>query len=86
MPVEIENYYEHLLLEEISALVVSGDLPSDEDTLSDIACLAMNNLPSRYSHHAVDMAFFLSEAERTEMISKVAIALNNAIEKVMGNT
>ncbi|NQZ10848.1 MAG: late competence development ComFB family protein [Algicola sp.] len=83
MSIEIENYYEHLLLEEVNQLVIGGDLPADEELLSDIACLAMNNLPSRYAHHAVDMAFFLSEDERIEMNNKVAIALNNAIEKVM---
>ena len=83
MSIEIENYYEHLLLEEVNQLVIGGDLPADEDLLSDIACLAMNNLPSRYAHHAVDMAFFLGEEERIEMNRKVAVALNNAIDKVM---
>ncbi|MFT5161548.1 MAG: hypothetical protein ACI9FJ_000113 [Alteromonadaceae bacterium] len=83
MTIEIQNYYEHLLLEEINQLIISGDLEDDEDILSDIACLAMNNLPSRYAHHAVDMAFFLSEKERVEMNSKVSVALNNAINKVL---
>ncbi len=83
MTIEIENYYEHLLLEEINQRIIAGELENDEDTLSDIACLAMNNLPSRYAHHAVDMAFFLSEDERAQMYSKVHIALNNAVEKVL---
>lgn len=83
MSIEISNYYEHLLLEEINTLVLGGDLPNEEDTLCDIACLAMNNLPSRYTHNAVDMAFFLSSEERQEMLGKVAIALDNAISKVM---
>lgn len=83
MSIEIENYYEHLLLEEINQRVLDGDLVTDEDTLTDIACLAMNQLPSRYAHHAVDMAFFLSETDRLEMNNKVAVALNSAVEKVL---
>lgn len=83
MTIEIENYYEHLLLEEMNMRIGEGTLSTDEDTLTDIACLAMNNLPSRYAHYAVDMAFFLSEQERIEMNNKVAIALNNAIDKIL---
>jgi competence protein ComFB len=82
MSIEIENYYEHLLLEEMNQLILSGDLKQDQDVLSDIACLAMNNLPARYTHNPVDMAFFLSANERYDMTNKVAVALNNAIDKV----
>ncbi|MFT4928565.1 MAG: hypothetical protein ACI8WB_004684 [Phenylobacterium sp.] len=83
MSIEIENYFEHLLLEEINQRIHDGSLSADEDTLTDIACLAMNNLPSRYAHHAVDMAFFLSTEQRLDMDNKVAVALNNAVEKVL---
>ena len=54
-----------------------------ENGFHSIACLAMNNLPSRYTHHSVDMAFYLTEKERAEMNSQIAVALNNAIDKVM---
>ncbi len=83
MNIEIANYYEHLLIEEMTALVNNGELPDDEDQLNDIACLAMNSLPSRYTHHSVDMAFYLTERERSEMNAQVAVALNNAIDKVL---
>lgn len=83
MNIEISNYYEHLLIEEMIALVSEGELPDEEDLLNDIACLAMNNLPSRYTHHSVDMAFYLTEKERSIMNQQIAVALNNAIDKVM---
>ena len=82
--IEISNYYEHLLIDEIMTLVGNGELPNDEDLLCDIACLAMNTLPARYTHNEVDMAFFLSSEERADMSGKVAVALNNAIDKVIG--
>lgn len=82
--IEISNYYEQLLIDEMTALVNDGELPNDQELLNDIACLAMNNLPNRYSHHSVDMAFFLSSKERSEMLGKVAVALNEAVDKVMG--
>ena len=36
------------------------------ELLADVACVALNRLPSRYIRHEVDFSFYLSERERSE--------------------
>ncbi|MDH5660070.1 MAG: late competence development ComFB family protein, partial [Gammaproteobacteria bacterium] len=44
----INNYYEKLVFEKIQDKLFSDQLDNDEDYLADIACVALNQLPSRY--------------------------------------
>ena len=76
----IHNYYEHLVLEEISK--VSDRARSDVDYLADIACVALNRLPPRYIRHNVDMTFFMSTQELDEVHAKVEVAVKDAISYV----
>lgn len=76
----IHNYYEHLVLEEISQ--TSDRAHDDVDYLADIACVALNHLPPRYIRHNVDMTFFMSREELNEIHSKVVKAVKDAIEYV----
>ncbi len=76
----IHNYYEHLVLEEISA--ESERAHEDVDYLADIACVALNRLPPRYIRHNVDMTFFMSSQELSEIHAKVKLAVKEAITYV----
>ena len=41
-------------------------ISGNPDLLADVACVALNRVPARYIRHAADMAFFLTERERSE--------------------
>lgn len=73
----IHNYYETLVVRELIQTFVEDIKNIDEDYLQDIACIALNMLPARYVRHDVDMAFFLTSEERSEM----AKAVTEAVEK-----
>lgn len=77
----IHNYYERLVLEEISTTnerVQSGD----REFLADVACVALNRLPPRYIRHDVDMTFFMSPQDMQEIEDKVRAAVQSAIAYV----
>ena len=76
----IHNYYEHLVLEEISQ--TSERAHDDVDYLADIACVALNHLPPRYIRHNVDMTFFMSREEMSEIHAKVEKSVKDAIQYV----
>jgi hypothetical protein len=76
----IHNYYEPLVIERIMQTQIAHT--QDEDFLNDVACVALNSLPPRYVRHDVDMAFFLTTHERTEMAREVNEAVDRAIERV----
>lgn len=78
----IHNYYETQVIQHINDLLNRDEISNDADILSDIACVALNQLPSRYIRHDVDMAFFLSALEREEIKEKVSHAVRIAIEYV----
>ncbi|MCP3852757.1 MAG: late competence development ComFB family protein [Gammaproteobacteria bacterium] len=74
----IHNYYETLVVRELIQTFVEDIKDIDEDYLQDIACIALNMLPSRYVRHDVDMAFFLTTNERAEMDLAVKKAVTQA--------
>lgn len=60
---QIHNFYERLVFEEVS--LRSNQHPDfTHDMLADVACVALNRLPSRYVRHDVDLMFYLTEKER----------------------
>ncbi|ARU26019.1 late competence development ComFB family protein [Cellvibrio sp. PSBB006] len=80
----IHNYYERLVLQEISATserVQAGD----REFLADVACVALNRLPPRYIRHDVDMTFFMSPQEMQEIEHKIKIAVQSAIAYVQAS-
>ena len=74
----IHNYYETLVVRELIQTFVEDIRHIDEDYLQDIACIALNMLPARYVRHDVDMAFFLTSHERSEMDNAVKEAVKKA--------
>ena len=75
----INNYYEQLVFKHILESVSD---PLDENFLEDVACVALNHLPSKYVRHEVDMAFYMTGEERTKIDTTVAIAVKNAVDYV----
>jgi len=78
----INNYYEKLVFEKIQDKLFSDQLDNDEDYLADIACVALNQLPSRYVRHNVDMVFYMTAEEREQNKLIVEDAVHMAIDYV----
>lgn len=62
----IHNYFEKLVFDVIQAKLSNNELDDDDDFLGDIACVALNQLPSRYVRHNVDMVFYMTAEEREQ--------------------
>ncbi|MGL5326424.1 MAG: late competence development ComFB family protein [Aeromonas sp.] len=77
---DIHNFYEHLVLKEIEKQDLQQKLTGDQ--MADLCCLTLNQLPSHYIRHDVDMIYFLTDAKRTEMEKQVIISLKNALQKI----
>jgi HD-like signal output (HDOD) protein len=78
----IYNYYERLVYDEVMRLLAKQNRLYSTDDAEDIACIALNQCPSRYVRHSVDTAFFMSENEREEMESIVSTVVNEAFDRV----
>ncbi|MDX2369798.1 MAG: late competence development ComFB family protein [Colwellia sp.] len=75
---DIHNYYEKLVTHYFA--LGKFDEKYDDDFLADLTCVVLNQLPTRYIRHEVDMAFYLPASERFEMEEKVKKAISKAIE------
>jgi len=75
---DIHNYYEKLVTQHFS--LSKFEEKYDEDFIADLTCVVLNQLPTRYIRHEVDMAFYLPASERFEMEVKVKKAISKAIE------
>lgn len=75
---DIHNYYEKLMLEQFALLNVEEKY--DSDFIADLSCIVLNQLPTRYIRHEVDMAFYLPVSERFDMESKVKVAIEQALK------
>ena len=62
---EIKNYYEILVTDEMQRLVDEG--VCTEDVANDIACITLNNLPPKYYRHSVHLAFYMDPEEVKKM-------------------
>jgi hypothetical protein len=75
---DIHNYYEKLVMQYFSS--AKFDEKYDVDFIADLTCVVLNQLPTRYIRHEVDMAFYLPPSERFEMEDKVKKAIAKALE------
>jgi hypothetical protein len=62
----------------IAALPQYPVLAEREDLIADVACVALNRLPSRYIRHAVDLAFYQTDRERHDADRAVQAAVEYA--------
>ncbi len=75
---DIHNYYEKLVSQHFEELKIEEKF--DADFVADLVCVVLNQLPTRYIRHEVDMAFYLPASERFEMESNVKIAVEKALD------
>lgn len=75
---DIHNYYEKLVMQYFAT--AKFDDKYDVDFIADLTCVVLNQLPTRYIRHEVDMAFYLPPSERFDMESKVKEAITKALE------
>lgn len=75
---DIHNYYEKLVVQHFAALKIEEKY--DADFIADLTCVVLNQLPTRYIRHEVDMAFYLPASERFEMEAKVKDSISKALE------
>jgi len=78
----VANTYEHAVFDEVLRLLNERENEFSEDQAEDIACLALNELPSHYVRHSVDNAYFQTKDESRDMAKLVALAVENAYIKV----
>ena len=79
---QVHNYYERLVFEMIARQAESHP-EFTADMLSDVACVALNRLPTRYVRHDVDMMFYLTESERHTIESSLDEVLSFAFAFVL---
>lgn len=75
---EIHNYYEHLVFDYIDLHIIPNTEGKSDDYFLDIACIALNKLPTRYVRYEVDMAFFLHQQDRLDMKKAVRESITEA--------
>lgn len=71
----IDNFYERLVADAIEDTRESGE---EEDFLTDVMCVALNRLPTRYYRHSIDMMFYLADPDMQEMRDRVRTAVAEA--------
>lgn len=74
---EVHNYYETLVAHYIDGLELTKT--KDQDYLTDLFCLALNQLPAYYIRFNVDMIFYTSDEKKQEMEDRVIYAVSSAI-------
>ncbi len=73
---DIHNYYEKLMLDHLIELGLNEE--HDVEYLADLCCITLNQLPWKYIRYEVDMAFYLPQSERFEMVTRVKEAVAKA--------
>lgn len=74
----IRNHYEQPVLQMVHSMAPQYPMAVANNLLADVACVALNRLPPRYIRHPVDLAFYMSEKERTESERAVEEAVQYA--------
>jgi len=79
----IHNQYEQAVFDAVSkGRTVYPAVADDAELLADVACVALNRLPSRYIRHRADYAFYLTESEAKASDRALATAVKHAFEFV----
>ncbi|MEZ5338735.1 MAG: late competence development ComFB family protein [bacterium] len=78
----VKNYYESLVFQHICTNYAAEPEFQQPGALEDIACLALNQLPSRYVRFAIDASFYLSADEQEDMHEAVRKAVDKAADFV----
>lgn len=77
----VHNIHESAVFEAVTAAAPNyPGLADNADLLADVACVALNRVGPRYIRHDVDLAFFLTERERSDNER----AIRDAVEHAFG--
>jgi len=76
MQLDIINFYEPLVVDRIRYVLEGSEQSGDNDFLTDVACVALNNLPARYIRHSVDATFYMSSEE----LANITVSINDAVD------
>jgi hypothetical protein len=76
----VHNYFERLVLSEIRESYAAFKL--NDEVLGDIACMALNRLPSKYIRHDIDNSFYMSSDEYIKNQKIVKDAVFAAYQKI----
>lgn len=76
----INNYYERLVLERIYEALDGKKM--DNDYISDVACVALNQLPAKYVRNTVDTTFYMSPDELSELNYRIHGVVASALKYV----
>lgn len=79
----VHNYYEQMVYDEIRKTLTKEGIAESPDFLEDVACVALNRLPTRYIRHRIDLAFYMTSDERERMEFSVRDAVYHALDYVM---
>lgn len=77
----VHNHYERPVFDMVARLAANYPY-IEEESLPDVACVALNRLGARYIRHSVDLAFYLTEKERLGIEQSVSDAVAFAFEFV----
>jgi len=81
---KVQNYYEALVFNELERQLEIKGIQIDENQFSDMSCVALNRLPSRYVRYAIDTTFYATPGDLQEMEDNVKDAVAHAIEFITG--
>ena len=89
MNATFESIHNHHELAVFAAITEAADrypLVTQNELLPDVGCVALNRLAPRYIRHQVDMAFYMTERERTENERAISDAVTFAFEFVQARS
>lgn len=79
---DVVNYYERLVIDHLWQMKQDTADTFSQTFLEDVACLALNSLPTCYVRSIVDKSANLTESEHENMRIKVEKAVAQAMVKV----
>lgn len=79
---DICNYYEQLVIDQLWQLKANSSEPVSQAFLEDVACLALNKLPTCYVCNPVDKSLNFTELEHAQIRVDVSNAIQQAIAQV----
>jgi hypothetical protein len=79
----ISNYYEQLVIDQLWKLAEQAEEPFTQAFHEDVACLALNSLPTCYVRNTIDKGIHVSEQQYQEMAGAVDEAVKQAIQLVL---
>lgn len=75
----VYNFHERMVFDEVLKVLAARNMDYTSEEAEDIACLALNKIPSRYVRHSVDTAFYQTSEEFANIHDKVTKSVEEAL-------